>query len=218
MAEVSTISSHLRVEQGTPEWLEARLGIATASRFGDIMTTIKSGESSARKNYRAELTAERLTGVRTEGFKSAAMEWGSEYEPVARTAYELKTGLVTQTAGIFLHNKLRAGASPDALIGEDGLLEIKCPNTATHLETLLTKKVPKLYYWQVMGQLWITGRNWCDFVSYDPRMPVNARMFVKRIFLDEDAIEDLEYSVEDFLTSVDEQVNFVKNYKENEDE
>lgn len=210
-----TKAKALEVEQGTDEWHEARLGRATASRFNDIMAHGKYGnELAGLKNYRTELVTERLTGVRSDFFKSPAMEWGTETEPLARLKYELRTGNDVDECGFFLLEDLEAGASPDGLIGDDGLLEIKCPNTATHLETLRKGAIPKQYYWQVMGQLWITGRKWCDFVSFDPRLPDNASYFSVRIERDDTAIQELEEAVKSFLESVDAEIAFIKNYKE----
>ena len=201
------------LEQGSIDWLQSRVGRATASRFSDVMASIRSGEAASRKNYRAELVVERLTGQPVESYKSPAMEWGNEYEPVARLKYELTTGNNVDECGLFLHNSIMAGASPDGLVNDDGLLEIKCPNTATHIETLRKQEVPRQYYWQVMGQLWITGRKWCDFVSYDPRLSQNAQYFCTRVLRDEDAISDLEDNIVMFLRSVDEEVAFIENYK-----
>ena len=207
------ISEPIYVEQGTDEWHQARLGRATASRFGDIMAKIKSGEAAQRKNYRAELVAEILTGERVDFFKSAAMQWGTETEPLARLRYSLITGNEAEECGFFAHTSIQAGASPDGLIGEDGTLEIKCPNTATHIETLRKQSVPYQYYWQVMGQLWITGRKWCDFVSFDPRLPNNAQFFTIRVERDENKIKELEDEVKEFLLSVESDVAFVESYK-----
>ena len=201
------------LEQGSIDWLQSRVGRATASRFSDVMASIRSGEAASRKNYRAELVVERLTGQPVESYKSPAMEWGNEYEPVARLKYELTTGNNVDECGLFIHNSIMAGASPDGLVNDDGLLEIKCPNTATHIETLRKQEVPRQYYWQVMGQLWITGRKWCDFVSYDPRLSQNAQYFCTRVLRDEDAISDLEDNIVMFLRSVDEEVAFIENYK-----
>jgi len=201
------------LEQGSEEWLQARVGRATASRFSDVMASIRSGEAASRKNYRAELVVERLTGQPVDTYKSPAMEWGNEYEPVARLKYELTTGNNVEECGLFIHNSIMAGASPDGLVNDDGLLEIKCPNTATHIETLRKQEVPRQYYWQVMGQLWLTGRKWCDFVSFDPRMPANAQYFTTRVLRDDEAIADLEDNIVMFLRSVDEEVAFIENYK-----
>lgn len=206
-------TSLIMVEQGTEEWHQARLGRATASRFKDIMTKIRSGEAASVKNYRAELTAEQLTGNREEMFTSAAMQWGTDNEPVARLRYELESGSDVEECGFFAHPDIMTGASPDGLVGDDGLLEIKCPNTATHIETLRKRKVPSQYYWQVMGQMWMTGRKWCDFVSFDPRLPENAQYMCVRIERDDKAIAELEDEVKEFLQSVELEVAFVKNFE-----
>lgn len=206
-------SKPIYVEQGSEEWHQARLGRATASRFGDIMAKIKTGEAAQRKNYRAELVAERLTGERVDFFKSSAMVWGTETEPLARLRYSLITGNDAEECGFFAHTEMLTGASPDGLIGDNGTLEIKCPNTATHIETLRKQTVPYQYYWQVMGQLWITGREWCDFVSFDPRLPDNAQFFMTRVMRDDVKIKELESEVKDFLESVELDINFVNSYE-----
>lgn len=203
----------IAAEQRTPEWYKARLGIATASRFGDIMARTRSGYGAQRKNYMAELVIEILTGNPTERFTSSAMEWGTENEPVARLAYSLQTGNNVEETGFWLDDGMGAGASPDGLIGEDGLLEIKCPNTATHLETLAKRELPYQYKAQVQGQMWITGRKWCDFVSYEPRLPENAQMIIIRVERDDRYIAELEKEVSDFMVEVANQVEFVKEYK-----
>lgn len=203
----------IQAEQRTPEWFEARLGRPTASRFGDIMAKTRSGYSASRKNYRAELVIQRLTQQIPENYQSSAMEWGVENEPVARLQYELESGNTVEDTSLWLHDDIEAGASPDGLIGSDGCLEIKCPNTATHLETLRTGKIPRQYFAQVQGQMWVTDRKWCDFVSFDPRLPANAQLFITRVERDETYIKDLEYELRSFLKEVEEEVEFVKNYK-----
>jgi len=201
--------SNLYVEQGTEEWHELRMGRATASKFGVIM----SGEKYAQyKNYRAEIVSETLTGHRTDLYKTKEMQWGNDYEAVAAQEYFFREGRATEECGFFAHDTLMAGASPDRLVGDDGLLEIKCPNTATHIETLRKQKVPNQYAWQVMGQLWITGRKWCDFVSYDPRLPENAQYFCTRVERDEEKIRQLEMEVTNFLESVESEIAFIRNY------
>lgn len=203
------------VEQGTEEWHMLRLGRATASKFNDIMAKGRGGyELAGAKNYRAELVLERLTGKRSDFFKSPSMEWGTDTEPLARLTYQLKSGNDAEECGFFAHETLEAGASPDGLVGDDGLLEIKCPNSATHIETLYKQKVPSKYYWQIMGQMWMTGRQWCDFVSFDPRLPENAQYICIRVERDENAIKELETTVTEFLESVDEEVAYVRAYKD----
>lgn len=203
----------VQAPQRSEQWFAARLGRATASRFNDVMAKTKTGYGAQRKNYMAELTSERLTGTQNDNFTSTAMQWGIDHEDTARLEYELETGNDVEETSFWQHDSLMAGASPDGLIGEDGLLEIKCPNTATHIETLQTKKLPRQYYWQVMGQMWIMGRKWCDFMSYDPRMPENAQKIIIRVGYDEDKANELEAEVTTFLDEVDKQVEFVKSYK-----
>jgi putative phage-type endonuclease len=201
------------IEQRSDAWFKARLGKATGSRFNDVMSKIRSGESAARKNYRAELVAERLTGVPTPTFQSAPMAWGTDNEPLARLAYELETGNEVEDAPFVPHPELEAGASPDGFIGDDGLVEIKCPNTATHIETLKKGEVPRQYIAQVQGQLWITGRKWCDFVSFDPRLPENAQMVIVRVEADPIYQAELEDEIVDFLEGVDKECKFIKEYR-----
>lgn len=197
------------VEQGTPEWHAARAGRVTASRIADLTAKTKTGPSASRANYAAELVAERLTGKVAEGgFKSAAMEWGNQYEPEACSHYALETGEVLTKVGFVLHPTIdRAGASPDRLVGDDGLAEIKCPNTATHIDTLLSEKVPGNYMKQMQWQLACTGRHWCDFISYDPRLPGPMRFFCKRVARDDALIAELEAEVVKFLAEVDATVS-----------
>lgn len=199
--------------QGSEEWLQARLGKATASRFNDILATTRSGYSTSRRNYAAELAIEILTGQRNDFYKSSAMEWGTDTEPVARLQYTLETGNDVEETGFWEHEILPCGASPDGLVNTDGLIEIKCPNTATHMETLMSKKVPRQYIAQVQGQLWMTDRKWCDFVSFDPRIPENAQMIIIRVARDDVFIRNLQFELENFLKEVHEQVEFIKNYR-----
>ena len=195
------------MEQRSPEWFAARLGKVTASRVADVIAKTKSGYSASRANYMAELVCERLTGKSGDYFQNAAMVWGTETEPMARSAYEAHSGnLVTET-GLVLHASItNAAASPDGMIDEDGLVEIKCPNTSTHIDTLLDEKVPSKYVTQIMWQMACTGRQWCDFVSYDPRMPEHMHIFVKRIERDDNIIVELEREVEKFLSELDEKI------------
>lgn len=200
-------------EQRSIAWFEARLGRATASRFTDILAKTRSGYAASRKNYMAELTTQILTQEIPEGFTNASMQWGVDNEPLARLAYELETGNTVEETSFWQHDNIGAGASPDGLVNHDGLLEIKCPNTATHIETLSSKQVPYQYVAQVQGQLWITERKWCDFVSYDPRLPENAQMIIVHVERDDDFINNLQEEVAVFMTEVEKQVEFVRNYK-----
>jgi putative phage-type endonuclease len=192
------------MEQGTEEWFAARLGKATASRIADIMATTKTGPGAARKNYAAELVAERLTGVPAEKFTNAAMAWGTDREPQARATYTLVTGRVVEEIGFVDHPAIAmSGASPDGLVGAEGLVEIKCPNTATHIETLLGGKPDGKYVKQMMWQMACTGRQWCEFLSFDPRLPDDMQLFIQRVQRDEAMIAEIEGAVRDFLAEVD---------------
>jgi putative phage-type endonuclease len=194
-------------EQGSQEWLLDRCGKATASRIADIMARTKSGYSTSRANYAAQLVAERLTGCVTPSFTNAAMIHGTETEPEARRAYEFYIDRDVIQVGFIPHPVIEmAGASPDGLIGEDGLLELKCPNTATHIETLLSGCIPDKYVKQMLFQMACTGRQWCDYASYDNRLPERMRLFVKRVERDEEAIGEIETEVRAFLAEVDETV------------
>lgn len=191
------------MEQRSPEWFAARNGRVTASRVADIVAKTKTGYSTSRANYMAELICERLTGMQGASYTNAAMLWGVEVEPQARSAYEGATGSLVIELGFAPHNSISmAGASPDGLVGDDGLVEIKCPITATHIDTLLGQSVPGRYVTQMQWQMACTGRQWCDFVSYDPRMPEGMRIFVKRVERDNVAIAELEREVITFISEL----------------
>ena len=192
------------MEQRTEEWFSARLGKATASRVADVLAKIKSGESASRKNYKMELVVQRLTGKPQESFTNAAMEWGTEQEPFARMAYEAHTGTFVKEEGFVDHPTIEGfGCSPDGLVG-DGLIEIKCPNTATHIETVLENKSPSKYIPQMQCQMAVTGAKWCDFVSFDPRTPEDLQLFIIRVERDEEYIAEMEKEVKLFLQEVDD--------------
>lgn len=192
------------VIQGTPEWFAIRCGRVTASRVADVVAKTKTGWGASRANYMAELIAERLTGEPAEKFSNAAMQWGTEKEPDARAAYEFRTDAEVVQVGFVEHPAIpMTGASPDGLVGAPGQIEIKCPNTATHLDTLLSRTVPGKYVIQMQWQMACTGRNWCDFVSYDPRLPESMRVFIKRVPRDGEMIASLEKDVADFLSELD---------------
>jgi putative phage-type endonuclease len=196
------------IEQRTPEWFAARRGKVTASRVGDILNVLKSGGWSAtRRNYAAQLVTERLSGRDPEPITNEWIEWGKEQEPFARDAYTAKTDFIVTEVGFVDHPRIpMAGASPDGLVGTDGLIEIKCPTTAVHIETFLNEEVKEQYVWQMYWQLACTQRKWCDFVSYDPRMPEDMQLFIKRFEYDEKIISKLEEDVSDFLDEVAETV------------
>lgn len=198
------------MEQGSAEWFEARLGKVTASRVADIIAKTKSGYSTSRANYAAQLIAERLTGKREESFTNAAMQWGTDKEPEARAAYAFRTDQDVTEVPIVAHPTIAmSAASPDGLVGDEGMVEFKCPNTATHLDTLQSETVPGKYITQMQWQMACTGRQWCDFASYDPRLPESMRLFIKRVPRDDAMIEDLEKEVSAFLSEIEERVSFL---------
>lgn len=200
------------MEQRSEEWFAVRRGKVTASRIGDLMATIRNGNwAASRKNYAAELVLERLTGKDGDNFTSEAMRWAIEQEPFARDAYVKKTGNLVKEIGFVNHPRIAySGASPDGLVLEDGLIEIKCFNTANQIETLLNGDVDEKYRLQMVWQMACTGRKWCDFVSYDPRMPEGLQLFIKRFHRDDKEIYHLENEVEIFLHDVDAKVNALK--------
>jgi putative phage-type endonuclease len=196
------------IPQGSDEWIAARCGKVGASRMGDLMARTKSGWGASRANYAAELIAERLTGCPAEKYKNAAMTWGTEHEAEARALYEFLNDCEVRTVGLVTHPSIaNALASPDGLVGEDGLVEFKCPNTSTHIETLLGGAIDKRYVLQMAWQMACTGRAWCDFCSYDPRLPAEMQMHVTRVKRDDDMIRELQHEVTLFLKEVDETVD-----------
>ena len=193
----------LAIKQGTEEWHQIRLGKVTASRVSDVMSKIKSGESAGRKNYKMDLVVERLTNTPTSSFTNAAMAWGTETEPLARMAYEVHSGNFVETVAFIQHPSIEwFGCSPDGLIGSEGNLEIKCPNTSTHIDYLLAGVPPAKYVPQMQTQMACTGRLWTDFVSYDPRLPPELQLFVVRLDRDEAYIQQIEDEVKQFLDEV----------------
>jgi putative phage-type endonuclease len=196
------------MEQRTDEWFQARLGKVTASRIGDVMAKTRSGYSASRANYMAQLVVERMTGKQAESFTNAAMQWGTETEPLARAAYEMKNNVMVDETGLVDHPSiLMTGASPDGLIGKLGMLEIKCPNTATHIETLLTDTIDQKYIYQMQWQMACTGRQWCDFVSFDPRMEESLQLKIISVKRDDTLIAEIEAEVTKFLSELDEKVS-----------
>jgi putative phage-type endonuclease len=186
--------------QGSDEWKAMRLGKVTASRVADVVARTKTGYGASRANYMAQLIAERLTNTVAESYTNAAMQHGTETEPEARSAYEFYQGVTVKDVAFVPHPKIdQAGCSPDGLVGDDGLIEIKCPNTAGHLDTLLGQAAPSKYVDQMQFQMACTGRKYCDFVSYDPRMPENMRLFIKRMPRDDKRIAELESEIAAFL-------------------
>lgn len=196
------------MEQRTDEWFSARLGKVTASRIADVMATGRSGKPSATRNsYAAQLIVERLTQEPPPPFTNAAMQWGTDTEPRARAAYEFVTDRQVVDVGFIDHPKIAmSGASPDGMVQDDGLIEIKCPNTSTHLATLEGAAIPKKYVYQMQWQMACTGRKWCDFSSYDPRVPLEMQLFTQRVERDDELIDSIESEVAQFLNEIDERV------------
>jgi len=195
-------------EQRSPAWYAARLGLVTASRIADVMSS-----GTGRETYMTQLLCERMTGQPMESFINEAMQHGIDTEAEARRAYETKTGEFVNEVGFIRHPRLAAGASPDGLVGDEGegAIEIKCPKTNSHINTLLDEKVPTKYAnYQIQWQMACTGRKWVDFVSYDNRMPERLRLFVKRVERDEKRIAELEAGVEKFLAELDDKVAKLK--------
>jgi len=200
------------MQQGSEEWFAARVGKVTASRVHDIVASTRSGGYTAgRKNYMAELVIERLTGQPAPSFQSAAMQHGIDTEPEARFAYALESGVEIEEVGFVPHPTIAmVGCSPDGLVGKDGLVEIKCPNTATMIEVLLGGKTDPAYHTQAMFQMACTGRAWCDLVTYDNRLPAGMQMHVFRIHREDKIIAKLEQEVVQFLIDLDGTVDLLR--------
>lgn len=195
------------MEQGSPEWFAARLGKVTASRVTDVIAKTKSGVSASRATYMGQLIAERLTNTPQDSYTSPAMAWGTSTEDEARAAYEFETGCKVESIGFVDHPGINhCGASPDGLVNHDGLVEIKCPNTATHIQTFIGKSAPSKYIVQMQWQMACTGRDWCDFVSYDPRLPDRMRLFIKRVHRDDKKIAELQDEVRTFIAEMFDQI------------
>lgn len=200
----------IEVAQRSEQWFKDRLGKVTASRIGDILNTIRNGNwAASRKNYAAQLVTERLSPERIpEAFTNEAMQWGVDQEPHARAAYEARTGNKVTEVGFCDHPTIAmAGASPDGFVGDDGLLEIKCPTTATHIETLLAGQIPEKHKYQMLWQMACTKRTWCDFVSFDPRLPEEMQVFLERFHGDPAEITRIEKEVMIFNEEVDATVD-----------
>lgn len=193
------------IQQRTEEWFKQRLGKVTASRISDVMA---SKTSEAYANYQAELICGRLTGVNEESYASKAMIRGIELEPQAMAHYMLETGEIVKEVGFCEHPTINnAGASPDGLVGDDGLIEIKCPNTTTHIKLMVGGAIPKKYLYQMQWQMSCTDRKWCDFVSYDDRLPEHLAIKIIRVNRDDDLISSIESAVIEFLEKVSNIIN-----------
>jgi putative phage-type endonuclease len=195
----------LEVEQGSDEWRKARLGYVSASSVSAVMA---KGAGKTRQSYLEKIVAERLTREIGEGYSNASMEWGTQTEPQARMAYEVSCETFVTKTGFHKHPSIEwLGVSPDGLVGEDGLVEIKCPNTSTHLGYIKEGKCPSEYYKQIQCQLWVTGRKWCDFVSFDPRIKKETlKLLVVRVQRDEQLIAEIEAEVIKFLADVEKYI------------
>ena len=192
------------IEQRSDSWFQCRAGKVTASRLGDLMATTKSGPSASRKNYIAQLVVERMTGQPASSYSNAAMQWGVDTEPMARARYELVTGRDVVEEGFIVHPEIAdAGASPDGLVGDDGMLEIKCPTSATHIETLLHAAIDRKYMLQMQFQMACAKRQWVDFVSFDPRMPDDHQIHIQRVSRDDKMIAEIEKAVTEALSEIE---------------
>ena len=199
------------IEQGTPEWFQMRLGKVTASRVADILAKTKTGPSASRQNYLIELAIQRTTGIIQESYSNSAMEWGTQTEQQARVAYEVTTNNFVDKVAFIDHPSIKwFGCSPDGLVSDRGLLEIKCPNSATHWEYFKSKKPPQKYFIQMQAQIAVTNKDWCDFVSFDPRMPDRSQLLIVRIDRDEAFIAEMEAEIKKFLDEVEVEVNLMK--------
>lgn len=188
-------------DQGTTEWLAERAGKVTASALSNVMM---AKTAAGYQNYMAQLICERLTGEPVETFKSAAMEHGTETEPQARAFYEMETGLDVVECGFIPHPTLaNSGASPDGLVGEDGLVEIKCPQPAKHIKNLMGGTIDKAYALQMQWQMECTGREWCDFVSFNPSFPPHLQLHITRVVRDAEKQAEIKEAVTGFLADVD---------------
>ena len=202
------------IEQGTPEWHELRRGKVTASRVADILAKTKTGPSTSRQNYLIELAIQRATGNIEPSYTNEAMQWGVENEGQARVEYEVQSGSFVDQVGFVDHPDIpNFGASPDGLVGSVGLIEIKCPNSATHWSYIKVNSPPQKYMTQMQAQMACTGREWCDFVSFDPRMPERSQLLVVRVQRDEAYIAMMEEEIKKFLDEVDQEVKLMKGNK-----
>lgn len=191
------------MEQRSPEWFSARAGKVTASSLHKVMARTKTGYGADRANYHAQLVTERLTGVPAESYSNSAMQWGIDTEPQARAAYAMEVGAEPVEIGFLLHPSIsQSGASPDGLVGDDGMVEIKCPNSATHIATLTGAGIDRKYLYQMQWQMACAGRAWCDFASFDPRLPDEMQLHIERVQRDDDLIAELEAEVVKFLAEV----------------
>jgi len=203
----------INCEQGTPEWFAARAGVITASKFSEAIATLRSGEpSQASKDYAYKTAIERICGETTEDtYQTFEMRRGTELEPLARIAYEARTGNLAEESGIVLTDDRMFGYSTDGFVDEDGLIEIKCPNSARKLVEMWETGDISEYEHQIQGGLWITGRKWCDFIMFAPQLEaVGKDLFIKRVMRDDDFIEDMEAKLVNFASKVQEHIDSLR--------
>lgn len=202
------------IEQGTSEWLELRKGKVTASRVADILAKTKTGVSASRQNYLIELALQRATGKIEPSYTNEAMQWGIDNEAQARVAYEVKSNQFVDQVPFIDHSNIDDfGCSPDGLVNSDGLVEIKCPNSSTHWQYLKENAPPIKYYIQMQAQMACTNAEWCDFVSFDPRMPERSQLLIVRVQREQEFIDAMEKEVKQFLIEVDKEVLLMKGIK-----
>lgn len=209
-----TTEDRIAVEQGTDAWFAMRLGKVTASRVADVMAKTKTGVAASRQNYLIELALQRVTGVFEQGFTTQAMQDGIDREAQARVLYEVTTGEFVDQAPFVDHPTIEGfGASPDGLVNTNGLCEIKCRGNSGHWEVIKTKEIPKKYWIQQQAQLACTGREWNDYVGYNPNFPDKSKLYVQRVYRDEAFIADMEAQIKQFLIEVEEEVKLMKEGK-----
>lgn len=202
----------IEIEQRTDDWYAARLGKVTASSLHKVLSKTKTGYGADRGNYMTQLVLERITGAKADSYSNSAMQWGVEQEPFARAAYEATRGVMVDEVGFIPHPTIKdAGASPDGLVGDNGMVEIKCPESKTALECWLSENpVEAKYFAQMQWQMRCADRSWCDYVVFDPRMPAKAQLFIKRVERDDAWLEKAEAEVIKFLAEVDAKVAALK--------
>lgn len=202
----------IEIEQRTDDWYAARLGKVTASSLYKVLAKTKTGYGADRGNYMTQLVLERVTGSKADSYTNASMQWGIDQEPFARAAYEASRGVMVDEVGFIPHPVIEAaGASPDGLVGDDGMVEIKCPDSKTALECWLSDTpVEGKYFAQMQWQMRCADRSWCDYVVFDPRMPTKAQLFVYRVKRDDEWLTFAEAEVVKFLAEVDAKVAALK--------
>lgn len=197
--------------QGSKEWHESRIGMVTASR---IVDAIAGGRGATKASYMNEIITTMLTGAQDD-YTNAYMEWGTEHEPKARQLYEFKQGIEVEEVGFVAHPSIRrTGGSPDGLVGDDGLIEIKCPASKTHAQFLMDGKIPRKYQLQMLWQMECTGRKWCDFVSYDPRFPAELQLIIQRVEFDEKEALQTREKVVEFIEELEILLSKIEEIKE----